>query len=194
MKHGVYRVSPGYPKGEQIDALHAEGVTDKYIFDFATWAADITTIRRKEILCVKGLDRLGEDWDEMIAALEDCEKRGIRVFNTESRRFADPGPAADLIVASRRLVGERRRLSDAQYKKISKKLTGRRKKWAIPFDVAAKHWFDLAIATNEEAAEKITKLNKAAGGKAITVAMLQKKFPGGSKRPSGWRRGQKRNE
>lgn len=66
--------------------------------------------------------------------------------------------------------------------------------WEVSDEIALKHWRDLGIATNEEAADKISKLNKAAGGKAITIAMLQKKFPGGSGRPSGWQRGQKRND
>lgn len=193
-KHGIYRVSPKYPKAEQKAALLAAGVPEGFIFDWAGWDQDVRTFRRGETLHVHGLDRLGEDFDDVIELLEEAVKRGVKILNVETGRYADPGPTADLIVMSRRLIGERRRPSDAKIKAGAKKRTGRRVKWAIPFNVAAKHWRDLGIATNEDAADKITKLNKAAGGKTITIAMLQKKFPGGSGRPSGWRRGQKRSD
>lgn len=194
MIQGMFRVAPRYPKGEQIEALKAAGIREDRIFDWQDRAENIRTLRRGDKLGVNGLDRLGEDWDDMIALLEALAARGVAVLNVESGRTHDAGNQADFIVAQRRLIGERRRLTDRQYKAIGKKRKGKRfAVWAISDTAAAKHWKDLSVATNEEAAAIITELNKAEGGKAITVPMLQKRF-GGSGRPAGWRRGQKRND
>lgn len=192
MKHGIFRVAPRYPKGEQIEALSAAGVRDTHIFDWRDRADHLRTFRKGDTLCVNGLDRLGEDWGSMIALLETLSAKGVFVLNVESGRLADAGATADIVVASRRLIGERRRLSDPQYKAMGAKRKGKRLvTWAISDAAAAKVWRDRGIATNDEAAATITEMNKAEGGREITVPMLQKRF-GGSGRPAGWRRGQKR--
>jgi hypothetical protein len=153
MKRGFVRVSPRFPATEQREAMMRNGVTERAIYE-GNVEDFIKSLRKGDVACVYGIDRLAPSWTKIRVALDAIWERGASILDLTSNALITAEAVVAVARARSICAGEARIPSREEAIRRGAKGGGQLKQRRLTRWAIKAMWFDKSIPSNTDVANK----------------------------------------